>query len=219
MRNQGNVSEAGAMDYGTVAGIFLLILIFEVIPGTQIGRLAAKTVDAEMQGFDPGELYEIPPELKEDDPVDVENIIRNEIPYVVPADLVISLSDDTTGLDHAVTVSMNNLTHNVNPGADNIPDPGTFIPHSVLPVCTFRPVPDYPDMARQAGVEGRVILQIFISTEGIPVQVVITQSSGLGSMDEAAEEAAWKSSWSPARRADNVPVGVWTSVIYNFVLE
>ncbi len=219
MRNQGNVSEAGAMDYGTVAGIFLLILIFEVIPGTQIGRLAAKTVDAEMQGFDPGELYEIPPELKEDDPVDVENIIRNEIPDVVPADLVISLSDDTTGLDHAVTVSMNNLTHNVNPGADNIPDPGTFIPHSVLPVCTFRPVPDYPDMARQAGVEGRVILQIFISTEGIPVQVVITQSSGLGSMDEAAEEAAWKSSWSPARRADNVPVGVWTSVIYNFVLE
>lgn len=219
MRNQGNVSEAGAMDYGTVAGIFLLILIFEVIPGTQIGRLAAKTVDAEMQGFDPGELYEIPPELKEDDPVDVENIIRNEIPDVVPVELVISLSDDTTGLDHAVTVSMNNLTHNVNPGADNIPDPGTFIPHSVLPVCTFRPVPDYPDMARQAGVEGRVILQIFISTEGKPVQVVITQSSGLGSMDEAAEEAAWKSSWSPARRADNVPVGVWTSVIYNFVLE
>ncbi|MCD4847291.1 MAG: energy transducer TonB [Candidatus Aegiribacteria sp.] len=219
MRNPRNVSEASAMDYGTVAGIILLILIFEVIPGTRIGRLAAKTVDAEMQGFDPGELYEIPPELKEDNPVDVENIIRNEIPDVVQPELVISLSNDTTGLDHAITVAMNNLTHNVNPAVDAIPDPGTFIPHSVLPVCTFRPVPDYPDMARQAGVEGRVILQIFISTEGIPVQVVITQSSGLGSMDEAAEEAAWNSSWSPARRADNEPVGVWTSVIYNFVLE
>lgn len=218
MRNPGNVSEAGAMDYGTVASIILLILIFEVIPGTQIGRLAAKTVDTEMRGFDPGELYEIPPELKEDNPVDVENIIRNEIPDVVQPELVISLSTDTTGLGHAITVAMNNLTHDVNP-ADNIPNPGTFIPHSILPVCTFRPVPDYPDMARQAGVEGRVILQIFVSTEGIPVQVVITQSSGLGSMDKAAEEAAWNSSWSPARRADNEPVGVWTSVIYNFVLE
>ena len=219
MRNQGNVSEAGAMDYGTVAGIILLILIFEIIPGTQIGRLAAKTVDTEMQGFDPGELYEIPPELKEDNPIDVENIIRNEIPDVVQPELVISLSTDTTGLDHAITVAMNNLTHDVNPATDNIPNPGTFIPHSVPPVCTFRPVPEYPDMARQAGVEGRVILQVFISTEGKPVQVVITQSSGLGSMDRAAEEAAWNSSWSPARRADNEPVGVWTSVIYNFVLE
>ena len=219
MRNTKNVSEASAMDYGTIAGILLLILIFEVIPGTQIGRLAAKTVDTEMQGFDPGELYEIPPELKEDDQVDVENIIRNEIPDVVQPKLVISLSNDTTGLNHAITVAMNNLTHNINPAADNIPNPGTFIPHSILPVCTFRPVPDYPDMARQAGVEGRVILQIFVSAEGTPLQVVITQSSGLGSMDEAAEEAAWNSSWSPARRDDNVPVGVWTSVIYNFVLE
>lgn len=219
MRNPRNVSEASAMDYGTIVGIILLILIFEVIPGTRIGRLSAKTVDAEMQGFDPGELYEIPPELKEDNPVDVENIIRNEIPDVVQPELVMNLSTDTTGLRTAITVEMNNLTHDVNPASDNIPNPGTFIPHSILPVCTFRPVPDYPDMARQAGVEGRVILQVFISTEGKPVQVVIMQSSGLGSMDEAAEKAAWNSSWSPARRDDNVPVGVWTSVIYNFVLE
>ena len=219
MRNQRNVSEASAMDYGAIVSVFLLILIFEVIPGTQMGRLAAKTIDTEMQGFDPGELYEIPPELKEDNQIDVENIIRNEIPDVVQPVLVINLSTDTTGLRKAFTVEMNNLTHNVNPASDNIPNPGTFIPHSILPVCTFRRVPDYPDMARQAGVEGRVILQVFISTEGKPVQVVIMQSSGLGSMDEAAEEAAWNSSWSPARRADNEPVSVWTSVIYDFVLE
>ncbi len=218
MRNSRNKSKVGAMDYGTVAGIVLLILIFEVIPATRIGRLAAKTVESEMQGYDPGELYEIPPELKEDIPIDIEQIFQNEIPDVVQPELVISLSTDTTGLSHATTVNMNILTHNVNP-ADNIPNPGTFIPHSVPPVCTFRPVPEYPDMAAQAGVEGRVILQVFVSAEGKPVQVVITQSSGLGSMDESAVAAAWNSSWSPAKRADNVPVGVWTSVIYNFVLE
>ncbi|MCK5064486.1 MAG: TonB family protein [Candidatus Fermentibacteraceae bacterium] len=219
MRHSRNISKAGAMDYGTVAGIVLLILIFEVIPGTRIGRLAAKTVESEMQGFDPGELYEIPPELQEDTPIDIENIFQNEIPDVVQPELVISLSTDTAGLSHASTVQMNNLVRIENPDANTIPNPGTFIPHSVPPVCTFRPVPEYPDMARQAGVEGRVILQVFVSAEGKPVQVVITQSSGLGSMDESAEEAAWNSSWSPARRADNVPVGVWTSVIYNFVLE
>ncbi len=102
---------------------------------------------------------------------------------------------------------------------NTIPEPGTFIAHSVHPVCTFRPVPEYPAMASQAGVEGRVILQVFISPEGIPVEAVIAASSGLGSMDDAAMASVMESSWSPAKRADGVPVGVWTSVVYDFVLN
>lgn len=213
-----NTAEAGAIDYGILWSFILLILIFEAVPGSSIGRLASRTVTDEMQGFDPGELYEIPPEMPEDDPVDVQNIIDNEIPDVVEPVLIISTSVDTAGLVHAITVSTNDLAPDENP--DNIiPDPGTFIPHSVHPVCTFRPVPEYPDMARQAGVEGRVILQVFISPEGVPVEAIVTESSGLGSMDSAAMASVMESSWSPARRDDGVPVGVWTSVVYNFVLE
>jgi len=213
-----NTAEAGAMDYGILWGFIFLILAFEAIPGSSIGRLATRTVTDEMQGFDPGELYEIPPELPENDPVNVESILQNEIPDVVEPELVISTATDTAGLSHAITVSTNDLTHADDPG-NSIPEPGTFIPRSVQPVCTFRPVPEYPDLARQAGVEGRVILQVFISTEGKPVEVIVTESSGLGSMDEAAKASVMESSWSPARRDDGVPVGVWTSVVYNFVLE
>lgn len=219
MKNQEIISRACAMDYGILAGLILLILMFEVIPESRIGRLATRTVGEEMQGFDPGELYEIPPELPKEDQIDVERILQNEIPDVVLPELVISTSIDTAGLGHAITVQTNYLGPSENPDANAIPDPGTYIPHSVPPVCTFRPVPDYPDMARQAGVEGRVILQVFITASGEPAQVVITQSSGLGSMDRAAEESVRKSNWSPAKRDDGVAVGVWTSVIYNFVLE
>ncbi len=206
------------MDIGILWGFVLLVLAFEAIPGSSIGRLSSRTATDEMQGFDPGDLYEIPPDMPEDDPIDVENIILNEIPDIVEPILIISTDIDTAGLGHAITVNTNIIT----PGGDpdnTIPEPGTFIPHSVQPICTYRPVPEYPAMASQAGVEGRVILQVFISPEGDPVEAVITASSGLGSMDDAALASVLESSWSPAKRADGVPVGVWTSVVYNFVLE
>ena len=216
MRNK-NTSEANAMDYGILWGIILLILAFEAVPGSSIGRLASRAVTDEMQGFDPGELYEIPPEMPDDDPVNVQNIINNEIPDVVEPVLIISTAIDTTGLGHAITVNTNVLTPDDNPNI--IPEPGTFIPHRVQPVCTFRPVPEYPDLARQAGVEGRVILQVFISPEGVPVEAVVTESSGLGSMDNAAMASVMESSWGPAKSPFCLAVGVWTSVVYNFVLE
>jgi TonB family protein len=215
---QKNRAEAGAMDFGVLWGFILLVLAFEAIPGSSIGRLASRTVSEEMRGFDPGELYEIPPEMPEETPIDVNSIIDNEIPDVVMPDLVISTDIDTAGLGHAVTVNMNNLVPDVDPD-NEIPEPGTFIPHSVQPVCTYRPVPEYPEMARQAGVEGRVILQVFISPDGHPVEAVVMDSSGLGSMDNAALASVMQSSWSPAKRDDGVPVGVWTSVVYNFVLD
>ena len=213
-----NTAKAGAMDIGILWGILLLVLAFEAVPGSSIGRLSSRTATDEMQGFDPGELYEIPPEMPEEDPIDVENIIQNEIPEIVEPILIISTEIDTTGLGHAFTVNPNILTPGEDP-QNSIPEPGTFIPHSVLPVCTYRPVPEYPEMARQAGVEGRVILQVFISPDGDPVEAIVIDSSGLGSMDSAALASVMESSWSPARRDDGVPVGVWTSVVYNFVLE
>ena len=213
-----NRAKAGSMDIGILWGFVLLVLAFEAIPGSSVGRLASRTATDEMQGFDPGELYEIPPEMPKDDPIDVEDIIQNVIPDIVEPTLIISTDENTIGLDSAFTVNTNVLIPGGDP-EDFIPEPGTFIPHSVHPVCTYRPVPEYPAMASQAGVEGRVILQVFISPEGVPVEAIITASSGLGSMDNAALSSVMESSWSPAKRADGVPVGVWTSVVYNFVLE
>ena len=213
-----DTTKAGAMDIGILWGFVLLILAFEVIPGSPIERLSSRTSTDEMQGVDPGELYEIPPEMPEEDPIDVENIILNQIPDVIEPILIISTDIDTAGLGHAITVNTNTLLPGEDP-ENSIPEPGTFIPHSVLPVCTYRPVPEYPEMARQAGVEGRVILQVFISPEGDPVEAIVIDSSGLGSMDSAALASVMESSWSPAKRADGVPVGVWTSVVYNFVLN
>jgi len=211
-------SAARPVEMGLLSALAVMVLLFEVIPGSELGRLAARTFQDEMMGIDPGELYEIPPELPEEDPVDVNEIIASEIPDVVQPVQVMNVSTDTTGLVSAITV-LNTQVEPDTPADQGIPQPGTFIPHSVAPVCTYRPMPEYPDMARQAGVEGRVILHVFISEAGEPAQIAIAQSSGLNSMDRAAEQAVRSTQWTPARRADGVPVGVWTSVIYDFVID
>jgi TonB family protein len=212
-------SMAGPADYGVIASLALFVLLFEAVPASEIGALSVRTVSEEMTGFDAGELYEIPPELPEEDPVDIESILNSELPEAIQLDQVINLSGDTAGLGSALTVDIRDLPPVEDPLQDGIPEPGTFIPHSAAPVCTFRPMPEYPDMARQAGLEGRVSLQVFVSAQGEPLQVVLTGSSGIGTMDEAAMNAARITRWTPARRADSEPVGVWTAMIYDFILD
>jgi protein TonB len=109
-------------------------------------------------------------------------------------------------------------THIENPVDNTIPEPGTYIWHDVPPVCTSRPMPVYPEMARMAGLEGRVTLMLFVSVDGVPLQVELAESSGIGTMDEAAVDVAWDTRWVPAKRADGVAVGVWTTLIYDFTL-
>jgi protein TonB len=212
-------SMAGPAEYGVIASLALLVALFEAVPASEIGALSVRTVSEEMTGIDAGELYEMPPEPPEEDPVDVEAIISSDLPEVIQPDQVMSLSGDTAGLGSALTVDIRDLPPVEDPLQDGIPEPGTFIPHSAAPVCTFRPMPDYPDMARQAGLEGRVSLQVFVSAQGEPLEVVLTGSSGVSTMDEAAMNAARITRWTPAKRADSEPVGVWTALIYEFILD
>ena len=44
-----DTTTAGAMDIGILWGFVLLILAFEVIPGSPIGRLSSRTATDEMQ--------------------------------------------------------------------------------------------------------------------------------------------------------------------------
>lgn len=96
--------------------------------------------------------------------------------------------------------------------------PPRFMAVEVFPVCTYRPTPTYPDLARQAGVEGVVTLWIYVTADGTVADVQLYNSSGVNSLDQAAISAAWDTRWSPARNNDR-PVGVWTSLSYNFELS
>ena len=204
-------------EIGALCALGLVLVALETFPESSFGRLAQPAQSAEMTGYEAAELYDIPPPETPEPEVDVEEIIRRELTRPEPVQ-VVTLDPEGTGLDTVSTVDLN-APQEAAAGPAEIPSPGTFIPHSSPPSCTYRPSADYPTMARQAGVEGRVTLQVFVSEDGSPQRIAVVQSSGMASMDSSAVASARRTSWAPAKRADGQPVGVWTSMVYDFVLQ
>lgn len=62
------------------------------------------------------------------------------------------------------------------------------------------PPPVYPASSRRLGEEGRVLLRIRVSAQGLPTSVEIKQSSGFRRLDEAARAAVERWRFIPAKR-------------------
>ncbi|MBI4535280.1 MAG: energy transducer TonB [Ignavibacteriae bacterium] len=94
--------------------------------------------------------------------------------------------------------------------------PADFVPVEKEPVIVKRVEPKYPELAMRAGLEGRVIVKIWVDKEGKSKQVVILKSDA-EIFNEAAVEAAKQWVFTPAYM-NNGPVSVWVSVPFKFKL-
>lgn len=95
------------------------------------------------------------------------------------------------------------------PEFDDDPDPGEIRPVESLPILVTMPEPDYPTMARLAGVEGRVELLLLVGRNGHVREVRVRKS--VPGLDESAIAAARQAIFRPAlwRRQ---PVSVWVAM-------
>jgi protein TonB len=71
------------------------------------------------------------------------------------------------------------------------------------------PKPAYPDWAREAGVEGKVLLRVIVGVDGLPMQVDIV--SGPKGLAEEAQKAVRRWKFSPGL-SDGTPVRVRVEV-------
>ena len=77
--------------------------------------------------------------------------------------------------------------------------------------------PKYPEIAKQAGIEGTVILKLLVDVSGKVLKVRVLK--GLAKdLDEAAVKAAYATTFYPAKQRDK-PVKVWVSYPIKFILE
>ncbi len=76
----------------------------------------------------------------------------------------------------------------------------------------------YPEIARKAGVEGTVIIQVLIDEKGRVIKTKVLKSLGNNGCDEAAISAIRKTRWKPAMQRDK-PVKVWVSIPVIFKLK
>lgn len=72
----------------------------------------------------------------------------------------------------------------------------------------------YPELAKKAGIQGRVFVKAFINSQGDVDKVEVIRGIGAG-CDEAAVEAIKKVKWRPGiQRGENVPVQVAVPVVF-----
>lgn len=76
----------------------------------------------------------------------------------------------------------------------------------------------YPEIARKAGVEGKVLVHVRVNKKGNVISTKILQSLGNNGCDEAAVEAIKKVKWKPAYQRDK-PVTVWIAIPVVFKLK
>ncbi|MDD3806477.1 MAG: energy transducer TonB [Candidatus Marinimicrobia bacterium] len=76
----------------------------------------------------------------------------------------------------------------------------------------------YPEIAREAQIEGTVIIQAFINEQGIVTDCVVLQGIPNTGLDEAAIDAIKKTRFKPAKQRDR-NVGVWISIPVVFKLK
>ncbi len=76
----------------------------------------------------------------------------------------------------------------------------------------------YPEIAREAQIEGKVVIQAFVNEKGIVTDCVVFQGIPNTGLNEAAMEAIRKTKFNPAKQRDR-NVGVWIAIPVNFKLK
>ncbi len=96
-------------------------------------------------------------------------------------------------------------------------DPADFVPVEKNPVPVKTVNPEYPELAKKAGMEGTVWVKILVDKEGKAKKAQIIKSDS-EIFNEPALEAAKQWVFTPAMM-NNGPVAVWASVPFRFKLN
>jgi protein TonB len=104
----------------------------------------------------------------------------------------------------------------IHPGPPRDEPMAPFTPVDTPPTPLQAPRPPYPEWAREAGIEGTVVLKVLVGVDGIPKQVEILRGPK-GLRDEAAH-AVSRWTFTPGL-ASHRPVEVWVEVPVVFTLQ
>ena len=192
-------SYAKYIRWATVGSILIWIGVFLFSPVVEITpyRLAEETVEV----IDIPETLDIPPPPKE--------LPRPQVPIEAAPD---------NEVDEEVEIA-----DTLPSDFDYVPPPpggggsGTgFVAFDTKPeILNFAP-PVYSEFAREAGLEGLIIVNVLVGTDGRVKEAVLAQP-GHSVLNQAALTAARKCLFSPGKQR-NIPVEVWVSLPYNFKL-
>ena len=185
---------------GVILSISLLFYLFPTFLGE--AEKVAATFQEEIETFDIPQTEQI------------------KIPEP-PARPSVPIASEDDFFDEDITIEDTDLEDFedwVAPSDESGPD-DKFIPYDQAPRPKI-PLGDliiYPELAREAGIEGKIFVRAFINTRGIVTATKIVKGLPNTGLDEAALSAIKKSRWYPARQRDK-KVGIWLTIPVDFSL-
>ncbi|MFQ6008426.1 MAG: energy transducer TonB [Candidatus Zixiibacteriota bacterium] len=215
---------------GTTITLALVLLILAVAWGiSNLGR--KETVDAPQVVIrtvadlgPPPSIAKKPPQVKVSAPKVVAPKVGIPKPVaddeVLDEDVVIATRDELAEIvapDITAMAEGGDIVVEIDPD-DYLPAPDEFIPPEIRPEIVREYKPDYPRLARQAGITGTVWVNVLLDEEGNVIDAIIAKSSGTKSLDDAALQAAYKNKFKPGIQ-NGRPVKCWVTYPVEFKLD
>ncbi|UCG62658.1 MAG: energy transducer TonB [Candidatus Zixiibacteriota bacterium] len=149
----------------------------------------------------------IPKPVADDEVIDEDVVLatRDELAEIVAPD--ITAASDGEG-DIVVDIADD----------DYLPAPDEFYPVEIYPEMIHQTTPEYPRLARQAGITGIVWVRALVDKEGNVRKAMVHKTSGTKSLDEAAVAAAYDNKFKPGIQ-NGRPVNCWVSYKVTFELD
>ena len=148
----------------------------------------------------------IPKPVADDEVLDEDVVLatREELADIVAPDIISSNEGEDITVDIA--------------DDDYLPSPDEFVAAEIYPEMIHYTTPEYPRLAKQAGITGVVWVKALVDKDGTVKKAIVLKSSGNESLDEAAVEAAPSNKFKPGIQ-NGRPIAVWVSYKVNFSLD
>jgi periplasmic protein TonB len=101
---------------------------------------------------------------------------------------------------------------------ETLPEYKKYVYVEQMPAAVRSVSPEYPAIAKEAGVSGLVVAQVLVGRDGRVLDVRIDEDHSVLMLNEAAVRAARQWVFTPAF-ANGQPVAVWVAVPFNFRLQ
>ncbi|MEO0094424.1 MAG: energy transducer TonB [candidate division WOR-3 bacterium] len=180
---------------GMLIGIILLILLFLFVPYAEVEpyKLRKEIVTMVEQISAEIEKYEEPPPV--------------ERPKVAVAAAATEVAEEAVETIASTEFREDIIrTQPTGPEIEVVP----YFKVEVKPQPISMPPPEWPELAKRAGIEGSVQVQFLLDVDGSVIDVRVLKSSGNQLLDEAAVASVWKYKFTPAKQRDKL-VRVWVS--------
>lgn len=196
------------LELGMLGSLFALVLLFQFLRVIDLEAVETETKEIQI------EVADIPPteQFKRPPPPPKPSIPIPSESEDIPEDLTIE----------ATTLDLSDIPPP--PPPPELDDGmNIFVPYDEPPspiggFGSIQKALKYPEIARKAGIEGRVVIQVLVSEKGKVIKTRIIKSLGHSGCDEAAVKAIRGVRWKPALQRDK-PVKVWVAIPVIFRLK